>query len=420
MNITPQEKVDFFLRTSTHAQNEQNIEAKLSKIIDEIIRFTAADQGYLFMVENEEIIPFIKRTRNGTDVEQKKVTLPTMILIQSFQANQIFFVQDAQTDERFKTLLSVSAFHLHSFLCIPVFVNDKKEGLLYLQQTETKEPFLRDHLESIKIVMPVIGLLLENMNLQKDALEKGRMQRELQMARDVQNGLIMKEAPHYQGWKTAIYWQPAFEVGGDFYDFIPISEHLVGLVIADVSDKGMPAALFMALTRTTMRAVAMSRKNVAEMITQANHLIYHDAHENMFVTLFFGLLNLENGELFYVNAGHNPPFLYDREHDTLMKLKPTGMAMGVDAQAKYEQKKTTLREGDFLFLYTDGALDAVVRNKVFDEKELHAFIRRHRNADPQMIVNMLKEKLYAVNSDPSYHDDLTIIAWKRDGKEKTG
>lgn len=154
------------------------------------------------------------------------------------------------------------------------------------------------------------------------------------------------------------------------------------------------------------------------MITRANHLINHDAKEGMFVTLFFGLLNLTSGEMTYVNGGHNPPLFYDHGSDRVKELKPTGMAVGMDLQAVYEEKTVKMQDGDFIFLYTDGALDAVVREKAFGEKELHAFIRRHRNADPDRIVNLLKERLCGINVHSSSHDDLTIIVWKRIGKQK--
>lgn len=413
--ITPQEKLDFLLRISDHLQQrEENWGNILAAIVDEIITISGADQGYLFRCENAGLVPVLQRTNNAGDIPQHEIMIPMHVLNRSLQENQVFFVTDTQTDDRFRNILSVAAFHLSSFICIPISNHHQKEGLLYLQRLDDKTSFQRDHLEIIRSVVPTLELLMENTKMQAVEQERGRIQREMQMARDVQRSLIPDAIPQYKGWKTAVCWQPAFEVGGDFYDFIPISDHLLGLVIADVSDKGMPAALFMALARTIMRAVVGGQTgSAADMITRANTLIHRDAREEMFVTLFLGLLDLENGSLTYVNAGHNPPLLYDGKNDRVVQLKPTGMAMGIDEQAKYEQKMVRIDEGDFLFLYTDGALDAVIRNKVFDEKELHAFIRRHRNADPLMIVNLLRKKICEENSAPSSQDDLTMLVWKR-------
>lgn len=413
-----QEKLNFLFRIGRHLQSEENKETILKKILDEIIGISGADQGYLFKNENNEVIPVFQRSCGEADIPQNKFMFPGMIINHALQSNQPILVQDTQTDNRYKNLLSILAFHLQSFLCIPFVTKNEIPYILYLQQTKEKANFHRDHLELIQAVIPAVTLLIENSDLQITALEKGRMQREMQMARDVQNSLIPDRAPNYFGWKAAFCWQPASEVGGDFFDFIPVDDHTLGLVIADVSDKGMPAALFMALSRTILRAVVGNHISAAEMITRANHLINHDAKEGMFVTLFFGLLNLTSGEMTYVNGGHNPPLFYDHGSDRVKELKPTGMAVGMDLQAVYEEKTVKMQDGDFIFLYTDGALDAVVREKAFGEKELHAFIRRHRNADPDRIVNLLKERLCGINVHSSSHDDLTIIVWKRIGKQK--
>ncbi len=413
----PQKKVDLFFQISRLVQEQDDHNTTLKNIIDQIIQFIGADEGYLFLHEKQELIPFILRNSNHTEISPTKLKVPLILIKQSLEDNRPYLIRDVQKDERLKDILSVSAFRIHSLLCIPISVNRRTQGVLYLQRTRKRIPFQYDHLEWVKAVVFSIGLLLENSELKEMTLEKGRMQREMQMARDVQRSLIPQGVPQYSGWEGAYCWMPAFEVGGDYFDFIPIDDHTLGLVIADVSDKGMPAALFMALSRTILRAVIGNHADAASVIKRANQLIHHDAQEGMFITLFFAVLDLNTGELTYVNGGHNPPLYYQHEHQALIELLPTGMAVGIELSAVYAQKKIKLEKGDFIFLYTDGALDAMVREKKFNEKELNEFIYRHRNADPERIILLLKEKLCGANSSASSQDDLTMIVWKRTADE---
>ena len=409
----PQKNVDLFLQISKLIQEQEDHHTTLTNIVDQIIQFTGADEGYLFLKEKNGLIPFILRNSRLTKISPTKLKVPLKLINQSLDDKRAYLIRDVQNDERLEDKLSVSAFHIHSIMCVPISVHGKTQSVLYLQRIKNRMPFQHDHLDWVKAVVFSIGLLLENAELKELTLEKGRMQREMQMARDVQSSLIPQNVPQHSGWDGAFCWMPAFEVGGDYFDFISIDDHTLGLVIADVSDKGMPAALFMALSRTILRAVIGNHTDAASVIKRANQLIHHDAKEGMFITLFFAVLDLNTGELIYVNGGHNPPLFFRREHQDLIELQPTGMAVGIEAGAVYTQKKIKLEKGDFIFLYTDGALDATVRGKKFNEKELNEFIYRHRNADPERILSLLKENLCGMNSSASSKDDLTMIVWKR-------
>jgi len=413
-----QEKLAFQSRTGNLLGNLDDIPKTIKEIFKALITITDADQGYLLIRDaRKEIASMLALALDGKDLNAQQSVQPEFILESLEQEQKSIFSQNTQQDERFRHQLSVSAFHIASMLWAPISMAGKLVGVIYLQQVSQDKHFTREDLELAEFVAPGIGLLLDHARLQQVMLEKGRMEREMQMAREVQDSLIPKEVPSIGGWKADFYWQPAFEAGGDFFDFIPLNEHHLGLVIADVSDKGMPAALFMALSRTILRAVIGNHGSAAEMITRANHLIHQDAKEGMFVTLFFGLLDTRSGKLTYVNAGHNPPFLYNRKRENLTKLMPTGMALGMEPHFAYKEETVNIDEGDFLFLYTDGVLDAMVKQKSFNEEDLLEFIQRHRNGDPGQIVNLLRNYLRGDNAESSSNDDLTIVVWKRNVRE---
>ena len=256
------------------------------------------------------------------------------------------------------------------------------------------------------------------------AVEKGQLEHEFQMASEVQASFLPRETPQIPGWEFAARWRPAREASGDYYDFIPSDGEQLGMVIADVADKGMPAALFMVLTRSIVRASVNRAPSPADGITHANRLLCADSTGGMFVTLFYALLDPSTGEATYVNAGHNPPLLYRTGHENedededgseqLTKLGRTGMALGVVADTPFEQRTVHLRPGDFVVFYTDGVSDATdAHEREFGMQRLQRVILDHQHAPAVDIVAALEQAIddFAAAADP--FDDVAIVVVKR-------
>jgi sigma-B regulation protein RsbU (phosphoserine phosphatase) len=200
-------------------------------------------------------------------------------------------------------------------------------------------------------------------------------------------------------------------VAGDFYDFIPGQR--LGVVIADVSDKGMAAALFMALSRSIVRASVVHVISPAERITQANRLICADAVNGMFVTLLYAQLDPVTGELVYVNAGHNLPLLLRAGSDELMELTRTGMALGIDESVLYNQRSVMLNPGDLILFYTDGVTDALdVQGREFGLDRLRRMVLDHRGASAKDLAAALDQALAEFGGAVRY-DDITVVVARR-------
>jgi serine phosphatase RsbU (regulator of sigma subunit) len=245
------------------------------------------------------------------------------------------------------------------------------------------------------------------------AVEKGRLEHELQMAREVQASFLPSETPQVPGWEFVTRWRPAREVSGDYYDFIPGEDGQLGLVIADVAGKGMPAALFMVLTRTVVRASVGRSPSLAEGITYVNRLLHAESSRSMFVTLFYALLNPTNGEITYASAGHDPPLLYSAASGQLTELWPTGMALGVIADASFEQRTVHLDPGDLIVFYTDGLTDAIDAQECeFGMERVQRVILDHQSAPAADIVAALERAIddFAGPTDP--FDDIAIMVAK--------
>jgi len=256
---------------------------------------------------------------------------------------------------------------------------------------------------------------------QAQIIEKEKLEHELHVARGVQASLLPRATPQLPGWDFAACWRPAREVSGDFYDFIPLSPPSApdparhwGLVIADVSDKGMPAALFMALSRSIVRATVTTAPAPVYGIAQANRLIHADSVDSMFVTLCYTLLDAMTYTLTVVNAGHSPPLTYRTETDELDRLTRTGPALGVDPEAVFEQRTLRLAPGDFVVLYTDGVTDAVNANaEEFGMRRLQQVVFDHRRDSAEAIVAAVNQALAGFIGPAAPFDDVTLVVAKR-------
>ena len=191
---------------------------------------------------------------------------------------------------------------------------------------------------------------------QQEAQERSRIEQELKVARLIQQTLLPKELPAIPGWELAAHYQPAREVGGDFYDFLYLEDGQLGIVVGDVTDKGVPAALVMATTRTLIRAAAERLRSPGAVLRRVNDLLHPDIPGRMFVTCLYAVLDTHTGRLLYANAGHDLP--YRRFDGGVEELRATGMPLGLMPGMDYEEKEVVLNVGDTVLLYSDGLVEA--------------------------------------------------------------
>ena len=304
-----------------------------------------------------------------------------------------------------------------TLLWAPLKTQNQVLGGILLGRQTGQEVFTASDEKLLTSLARQAAVAIENSQLHQAALERERLKRELQLAHDVQASLIPREVPHIPGWEFAAHWQPASEVGGDFFDFIARDDGELGFAIADVSDKGMHAALFMALTRSTLRASTLAAPTPADGLNQANRLLCADSTGGMFVTLFYGQLDPAASRLTYVNAGQNPPLLYRAAKKELIELTRTGIMVGFDDTYAYKQRSVRLQRGDFILFYTDGVTESVdAQDEQFGEERLHRVLLDHQNESPDEIMNALKQALGEFTGDIPPFDDVTIVIVKRVGK----
>mgnify|MGYP001179693792 CR=1 FL=1 len=252
-----------------------------------------------------------------------------------------------------------------------------------------------------------------NNQLYKESADRARMQQELDVAHTIQASFLPDGSPDIPGCSVATYWQAARQVGGDFYDFLPLGDDKWGIVIADVADKGVPAALFMAVSRTILRTMAFSHQDPAFVLTRTNEIIAREARSDLFVTVFYGVWDPATERFTYANAGHNPPLLR-QPNGAFQPLLGHGIALGVLPEARMKSLSMQLRPGETIIFYTDGVTEAL--NEDFDEFGLerlqiaaHAAGRRPA-AD---VVKHITDNIRDHTGQTPQFDDMTLIVLKR-------
>lgn len=250
-------------------------------------------------------------------------------------------------------------------------------------------------------------------SLRLTTAEKERIQKELEIARGIQQSFLPESAPRIPGIDLEGLNLPAAEVGGDFYDFIPVGSTSWGLVIADVSGKGVPAALFMALSRTLIRASASRNPDPVLSIMEANRSIYLDAKTSMFVTLFYAILDTRKKTLTFVNAGHNPPLHLSSGSEGITLLKAKGIALGVIDEVELEPVEVALSPGDLVVLYTDGVTEAAdEQDHEYGVERLSALVKALRHLSAQQIIGAIVSDVQAFAGSRPQFDDITLMVLK--------
>ncbi|NLX10099.1 MAG: GAF domain-containing protein [Chloroflexi bacterium] len=256
------------------------------------------------------------------------------------------------------------------------------------------------------------ALALENARLQAEATAAERIERELEVARGIQTSFLPDTFPTEPGWDVAAFYRAARQVGGDFYDFFPIQDHLWAIVVADVADKGVPAALYMALCRTLLRAVSSTERTAAQALLRVNELLLRDTRSDLFVTVWYGLWNARTGEVNFSSAGHNPALLI-RADGTPEQLNSRGIALGVLPQIKLQEASVTLQPGDALIAYTDGVTEALSPGKTeFGTDGLRAALVGLRDQPAQDIARGVLKAVDLFAAGEAQFDDVTMIVVK--------
>lgn len=301
----------------------------------------------------------------------------------------------------------------------PLKLKNKFTGGLALGAKLLEEPYSVDDLELLSTLVYQGAISIENARLQQKQLTQERLEKELEIAANIQLSFLPSSVPAIQGIDLAAFFQPAKEVAGDFYDFITLPENKLGIVIADVCGKGMPAALYMALSRALIRACSAHEPvNMVKAVLCTNSLIQECTNTDLFVTLIFSIYDPLTGILRYVRAGHNYPIYYSKNANYFELLKGHGLALGVFPNIAVEEKEVKLADGDIVVFYTDGITEAPnSEEEMFGVERITKLLTKYQDQPASIIAEKIKSGLAEFVGSERQFDDLTLIIMKKINEE---
>ena len=262
--------------------------------------------------------------------------------------------------------------------------------------------------------------IMRNLRITQGQLtDQTRLRRELQLAQEIQNALLPKEVPKLEGFEIDAAYRAALEVGGDYYDFFEVDENSIGIVVADVSGKGIGSSMIMTMIRTSMRLEARGNKRASDVLNKVNKVAVADIKKGMFVTTFYLILDAKKRMVNYASAGHNPMIMYREENNSVSFLNPSGIAVGIDLGDPNEFKKRItsetlkLKKGDLLFIYTDGITEAMnEKREQYGENRLVDFIKKHNHLPVSDFKRKLNDEIGAFTKGYPQSDDITFVVVK--------
>jgi len=296
---------------------------------------------------------------------------------------------------------------------VPLSVKTDVFGILLLQEASGKRRFRARRLEMVNGIAQQAALAIQNDRLQKEMVVRERFETEIQLARQIQETFIPESLPQPPGWDLAARWKIARQVGGDFYDVMELPNRKLGFIIADVADKGVPAALFMMLTRTLVHAAVIESASPAEALQRVNELLLPDTKQGMFVTAVYAVLDQHTGDLHYANAGHNPPF-WVKANGEIERLTRTGVALGATEMQTMSEQSIHLGPGESVLFYTDGLTEEFSsEGEIFGEAGLVDAIRSVPASSAGAMLDAIETRLNTFMGSLPLADDMTMLAVRR-------
>ncbi len=322
-----------------------------------------------------------------------------------FDANEILYLDGLKEKQP-------ELFNAGFVLSVPMAIKNEVRGVILLGKRLTGKPFSQSDLEYISSVASLAVISIENSRLFKEALEKQKLEKDLELARTIQKNLLPKKIPVFENVEIAAYNKTAKQVGGDYYDVIQLDQDNVLIAIADVSGKGVQAALLMANLQAFLKAIIKQNIPLVEASNLINDLVSENTTMGSFITFFWGILNTKEKTFTYVNAGHNPPILV--RNGNLIKLKAGGMILGVmTTVVDYQFETVQLEKGDLIVMFTDGITEAMDTEKnEYSDERLEKLISENTSGTAEEILKKIIDDVNEHTWGAEQSDDITCCVIK--------
>ncbi|MDQ2976882.1 MAG: SpoIIE family protein phosphatase [Acidobacteriota bacterium] len=398
--------------------SSSTLEQTLEQIVSLVFEAVPADRCLLMMRDdsNEELRVAVARLRDRVG-EVGEIRVSRNVMDEVMMRGKSVLTSDAQHDPRFASGTVVLQ-GVRSVLAVPLGVAEKVFGIIYADSPIAEGRFTEDHLKVLTTLASVAAIRVENARLVEARFQQERLERELQLAMEIQQRFQPTAPPIVPGYELQGISFPCYEIGGDYYDFIQRADGRLVIALGDVSGKGTAAALLMSSLHAAIHAQTGSHDTLVETISAVNRYLAENIPPNRFVTLFYAELDPESGAVSFLNAGHNPPLIVHAA-GTVEQLASGGLPLGIKADADYREGRTTMQMGDVLVIYSDGVTEAASPSgEEFGPTRLYEVVSRNVEASAAGIRDRIESALTKFSQGTQAADDITLVIVKRQTETK--
>jgi serine phosphatase RsbU (regulator of sigma subunit)/pSer/pThr/pTyr-binding forkhead associated (FHA) protein len=399
------------LRIVEKVRSVLDLDRLLTEILEVVFEVFHPERGLILMLDRKTgtLTPRVHKAVSGPE----QITISRTIVHQAIRERVSLLISDAATDERFQMAESVVAHHIRSAMCAPLIAQNAVLGVLYVDSLSFKADYTLAELELLTGITDQVAMAISNALLHQSLIEQNRLERELEIARTIQMNLLPKHPPIISAFEVAAMSVPAKHVGGDYYDFIEMDKDHWGMAVADVSGKGVAAAILIASVRAALQVETRNRESGLETILcNLNEMACRDAANDMFIALFFGMFEIPSRRFRYINAGHCCPLFFDANGQET-SLSKGGCVLGVLPDRKFEQGEVRLVPRSTLVIFSDGVTDVFSeQNEAFGLNRLRQVIVRNIDATAEELRQAIVRATSAHQGKAEQFDDYTLVVIK--------
>ena len=388
------------------------LDAVIENVVKKSVKAVHGQQGMITLVD-EDVPTEMKtliRTQNSTS-DHQQFHLNQNILGWMMINKKPMMTNDLSSDPRFTGVRTEG--EIRSILCVPLLAKNKLIGILAVFNKSEDNGFTEDDKRLLSILATQSAQVLETTRLYQQEQSLKVIQEQVRLAAVIQNDLLPKKFPTIPGYEIVGKSIPAQQVGGDYFDFIPLNKKEMAICVGDVSGKGFPASLLMANLQATLRGQTMVTSSAQQCIKHSNKLLFESTSSEKFATLFYGLLDWEQHKFQFCNAGHDPP-IHISHSGHQKRLSTGGIVLGIMDSFPYEEESISLSPNDMIVIYTDGVTEAMdYQQEMFGEENLTSLLMQQHNLSAPEVMDSITAKIKAHIGDHPQYDDITIVVIKR-------
>ncbi|MDA0282564.1 MAG: SpoIIE family protein phosphatase [Planctomycetota bacterium] len=415
LSVKPEVKLRAILEIGKYLGNVLNIDEVLPSILDALFRiFSQADQAFVLLKDEDHVEAQVRACRNRR-TDDDSMSVSRTIVNRAMKSGEAILSADASEDSRFVSSESLAGLQIRSMMCAPLITQSgERLGVIQITTFDLRSRFDEDDLDLLVNIATQCSLAIENANMHLTLLKRRDIERDLEIAMQVQIGFLPHKCPDVKDYEFADFYEAAQHVGGDYYDYIELPDGRIAVTVADVAGKGVPAALLMARLYSAARYHLLTRTSPAEAMSGLNSEISTSGLGHRFITCAMAVLDPVKHEIVLVSAGHLPPISRDLDGNIeQIDGDDTGLPLGIIADQSFVQSVHPLKRGDTWLLYTDGVTEAMKPSReIYGSKRLQAFVKSGP-LEVDALIKAIVDDVTLFAGGHAQSDDLCMVGFQR-------